>query len=104
MNFCLSDLNLCNHTVGSIYLSNFQAAPFIQVFINLKELNDVVQNIKESALLAIKQATKTALDIKSLTNQSAEPEKKPAFKSISQLPISTVTTILCNKIHNLLYF
>ncbi|KAK7580330.1 hypothetical protein V9T40_000959 [Parthenolecanium corni] len=61
--------------------SESQAAPFIQVFINLKELNDVVQNIKESALLAIKQATKTALDIKSLTNQSAEPEKKPAFKS-----------------------
>lgn len=62
---------------------SFQATPYIQVFINLKELNDVVQNFKDSALSTIRQATKTALDIQSLTNQSAEPEKKQAFRSMS---------------------
>ena len=62
------------------------------MFSNLKVMEEEIQGLKESALTAVSQSTKAALDIQSLMNQASDPEKVPKFKS---KPIHTLMSISC---------
>lgn len=67
--------------IESICFNFLKAAVSIQVFFNLNVLEEEVQNLKDSALATVLQAAQSALDIKSLMNQSTDQEKAPKFRS-----------------------